>query len=521
MTELRRGSQNNSILFVTTRYYSDHLTQSAATKPGVFMNNVANILNDSTEEPLEAILSSQKAAFRLAPMPSAQDRIRSLDKLNNAVIDYADRLIEAINDDFGTRSKAETQLAEIYPVLDGLAYARKRVKRWMKPERRGTPLILLPASVKVVYQPVGVVGIVVPWNFPVFLGLSPLIMALAAGNRAMVKTSEHAPQTSAVIKKMLQSCFDESEVAVVEGDVSVSTAFTKLPFDHLIFTGATNVGRMVMRAAAENLTPVTLELGGKSPAIIHDSFPVKEAAKRLAFGKAMNAGQICVSPDYVFCPEGKLNEFIAEFKKQIATRYPTLRANEDFTAIINDRQLERLKSYLEDAQSKGAQLLTINPADEDLASTGKLPLTLVLGAIDDMLVMQEEIFGPILPVLTYRNIAEVTEYVNARPRPLALYYFDWDRDRSQAMLETTHSGGACINDTLSHVMADDIPFGGIGDSGMGNYHGREGFRSLSKAKGVVRKGKFDATMMVGAPWDRFIFNSMIFMQRLRFRKRSL
>ncbi|MCG8669400.1 MAG: coniferyl aldehyde dehydrogenase [Pseudomonadales bacterium] len=470
---------------------------------------------------LDSALALQKQAFLAMPLPSAKHRIRNLDKLHNALIDYKERLITAVNNDFSNRSTAETLLAEYYATLEGIAYNRKRLKKWMKPQRRHVPLTIMPASVKVIYQPLGVIGIVVPWNFPIFLGLSPLICALAAGNRAMIKTSEFAPETSRVIKEMLGSIFLEDEVTVIEGGVETSIAFTKLPFDHLVFTGATNVGKQVMAAASQNLTPVTLELGGKSPVIIHQDFPIEEAASRIAFGKSINCGQICVSPDYILCPRDKVDAFAYEFTKLIKQRYPSMRENEDYTAIINERQHERLSSYLKDADAKGATLLSINPANESFAGTRKMPMTLVLNANDDMLMLQEEIFGPILPIIAYDNIEEAIYYVNSKPRPLALYYFDWDKQRATSIVERTHSGGVCINDTLNHVMADDIPFGGIGPSGMGHYHGKEGFLNFSKAKGVVRKGSIDASALVAPPWDKPLFRMLTKFMDFRFRRRTV
>ena len=276
-----------------------------------------------------------------------------------------------------------------------------------------------------------------------------------------------------------------------------------------------------MRAAAENLTPVTLELGGKSPAIIHEEFPIAEAADRIAFGKGINAGQVCVSPDYVLCPRDQINAFCSEFSDAIGKAYPTLKGNEDYTAIITDKQKFRLEGYLNDAVEKGAELITINPQGEDLSQSRKFPVTLVLNATEDMLVMQEEIFGPILPVLPYDSLADAISYVNDRARPLALYYFDWDKARADKVLAETHSGGACINDTMSHVMADDIPFGGIGPSGMGHYHGEEGFRTFSKAKGVVRKGRINSTAFVAPPWGNFMYRSLMSLQAFRFRRRSI
>lgn len=470
---------------------------------------------------LEGLLLAQKQACRADPMPDLATRIRRLDKLHNALIDNRERLNRAVSRDFSNRAAAETELAEIMPLLDGIAYYRKRLRRLMKPQRRHTPLTLMPARIEVQYQPLGVVGIVVPWNFPIFLALSPLVGALAAGNRVMLKASEFAPATGDLLKEIIAGIFARDEVTVVTGNVDVATEFTKLPFDHLVFTGSTQVGRIVMRAAAENLTPVTLELGGKSPAIIHADFPVDEAARRIAFGKGINAGQVCVSPDYVLCPHDKVQAFAEAFAKAINNSYPSLRDNPDYTAIITDRQKKRLEGYLKDAEEKGAQIITINPKGENFEGTRKLPMTVVLNASDDMLVMQEEIFGPILPILPCDNIEDAIAFVNNRDRPLALYYFDWDKARARDITARTHSGGVCINDTMSHVMADDIPFGGIGPSGMGHYHGEEGFRNFSKAKGVVRKGRINTTSFVAPPWNNIMFRGLRKLQALRFRRRTI
>lgn len=470
---------------------------------------------------LENLLLAQKKASLADPMPDHATRIRRLDKLHNALIDNRARIISTISKDFSNRASAETELAEILPLLEGIAYYRKRLKKLMKPQRRHAPMTVQPAKVEVRYQPVGVVGIVVPWNFPFFLGLSPLIGALAAGNRAMIKASEFAPASGDLLKEIIAGIYDEDEVTVVTGGVEVATEFTKLPFDHLVFTGSTPVGKIVMRAAAENLTPVTLELGGKSPVIIHEDFPIEEAGKRIGFGKGINAGQICVAPDYILCPRDKVNAFCSAFSDAVTKAYPSLRENADYTAIITDRQKTRLEGYLKDAEEKGAEIISINPKAEEFGNSRKMPMTLVLGATDDMLVMNEEIFGPILPVVPYDTLDEAVAYVNDRPRPLALYYFDWDKGRADDILARTHSGGACVNDTLSHVGVDDIPFGGIGPSGMGHYHGEEGFRNFSKAKGIVRKGKFNATAMVAPPWNNRNFKSLLKLQGLKFRKRTI
>ncbi|WP_422449631.1 MULTISPECIES: coniferyl aldehyde dehydrogenase [unclassified Endozoicomonas] len=458
---------------------------------------------------LSHLLTRQKAAFLNQPMPSARTRIEKLNALKTLIINHTDEIVAAINEDFSNRAESETILTEIFPLLDAIEYSKSRIKKWMKTERRKTPLNLAPASVHVMYQPMGVIGIVVPWNFPVFLGLSPLVSALAAGNRAMIKMSEFAPGTADLVQTLIGRYFSEDDVTVVTGELDVSTEFTKLPFDHLVFTGATSVGKIVMKAASEHLTPVTLELGGKSPAIIHESFPIEEAADRLAFGKGMNAGQICVSPDYIFCPENKLDAFVNAFIKSMSQAYPTLRDNKDYTAIINDRQLIRLKSYLDDAKEKGATIVEINPANESFEGTRKMPMTLVLNTNDTMLIEQEEIFGPLIPVKTYHRIEEALKYVHDRDRPLALYYFDYDKKRAETILSQTHSGGVCVNDTLSHVAVDDAPFGGIGPSGMGHYHGKEGFLNFSKAKTIVRKGRINVTKMVAPPWNNAMYNMLV------------
>lgn len=470
---------------------------------------------------LQQILDVQRSAVKRQPYLPLEERLNLLNRLHNALVDYKDQLLSAVNADFGTRSEAETLMAEIFPLLDGIAYCRKNLKRWMKPQRRSVPQVLAPASVKVQAQPLGVVGIVVPWNFPIFLGLSPMIYAIAAGNRVMIKMSEYAPATGALLADILGRIYREEEVAVVNGDVDVATRFTSLPFDHLVFTGSTNVGRIVMRAAAENLTPVTLELGGKSPAIIHPDYPIKEAAKRLAFGKTFNSGQICVAPDYVLCHRDQVAEFCRQFVEIVKKSFPSVHDNPDYTGIINAKQRERLKSYIEDAVAKGARVIEVNPQEEELETSNKMPVTLLLDVDDSMRVMQEEIFGPILPVVVYDEMRQALDYVNQRDRPLALYYFDWDKGRADKVFENTHSGGVCINDTLSHVMADDIPFGGVGPSGMGHYHGREGFEQFSNMRGIVTKGRFNSTALVGPPWDRFIFRSLVSLQWLKFRKRPL
>ncbi|WP_447588343.1 coniferyl aldehyde dehydrogenase [Aquipseudomonas campi] len=445
---------------------------------------------------LEPLLATQRAAFRSNPMPAAEQRIAWLKALRELILSEKQTLVAAVSSDFSNRSADETLLAEIMPSLHGIDYATKRIKKWMKPSRRSVGAAFQPASARVVYQPLGVVGIIVPWNYPLYLAFGPLIGALAAGNRAMIKMSESTPATSQRVKDLLARIFPEDLVSVVLGEADVGQAFSRLPFDHLLFTGATSIGRHVMRAAADNLTPVTLELGGKSPAIVSADVPMGDAAERIAFGKTMNAGQTCVAPDYVLVPAARVDEFVEAYRSTVQRFYPSLTDNPDYTAIVNERQLNRLQGYLDDAQSKGATLLPLYPQNQDR----RLAQTLVLNTSDDMKLMQEEIFGPLLPVIPYQRLEDAFTYINDRPRPLALYYFGYDKAEQQRVLHETHSGGVCINDTLLHVAQDDMPFGGVGPSGMGHYHGHEGFLTFSKAKGVFIKQRFNAAKFIYPPY---------------------
>ncbi|MDX1756382.1 MAG: coniferyl aldehyde dehydrogenase [Marinobacter sp.] len=446
------------------------------------------------------VLAAQRAAFRKNPMPSLAERQENLKRLKRALLTHEERLIQAIDKDFSCRSRDETRIAEVMPSVQGINYAMKNLGDWMKPSKRHVSVLFRPASNQVSYQPKGVVGIIVPWNYPLFLAVGPLVAALAAGNRAMIKMSEFTPHTSAVFHDIITSTFPEDLVAVILGEAEVAADFSGRAFDHLLFTGSTSVGKLVMRAAAENLTPVTLELGGKSPALLSADVPMTDAAQRLAFGKAFNAGQTCVAPDYVLCPADRTQAFVDEFRTQFSNMYPTLRDNEDYTAIINERQYQRLQAYLDDAREKGAELIEINPARESLKDgTRKIPLTLVLKTTPDMKVMQDEIFGPILPIVSYGSLDEAIHYINERPRPLALYYFGYDRSLQNHVVENTHSGGMCINDALMHVAQDDLPFGGIGDSGMGHYHGREGFLTFSHHRSIFTKQRFNSGKFVYAP----------------------
>ncbi|MDG9852658.1 coniferyl aldehyde dehydrogenase [Pseudomonas nitroreducens] len=447
---------------------------------------------------LETLLERQRQAYRANPMPDAGQRIQWLKSLANLLVTEQKAIIDAINADFSNRSADETLLAEVLPSLHGVHYATKRVRKWMKPSRRSVGMQFMPASAKVIYQPLGVVGVIVPWNYPLFLAIGPLTGALAAGNRVMIKMSESTPESARVLKDLLAKVFPEDLVAVVQGEVDVGVAFSKLPFDHLLFTGATSVGKHVMRAAAENLTPVTLELGGKSPAIVSASVPMKDAAERIAFGKSLNAGQTCVAPDYVLVPQNRVDEFVESYRQVVQGFFPTLENNPDYTAIINERQLSRLNGYLADAQARGATVIPLFPQ----AQGRRLPQALVLNVTDEMKIMQEEIFGPLLPVIPYQTLDQALSYINERDRPLALYFFGYDKREQDHVLAQTHSGGVCLNDTLLHVAQDDMPFGGVGPSGMGHYHGHEGFLTFSKAKGVFSKPRFNAARVIYPPYGK-------------------
>ncbi|MEO4048463.1 coniferyl aldehyde dehydrogenase [Pseudomonas sp. CAU 1711] len=452
--------------------------------------------NQQQIDALEPLLAAQRAAFRANPMPAAEQRRAWLKSLRELILGEKQALVEALSRDFSNRSADETLLAEIMPSLHGIDYASRRLGKWMKPSRRSVGLAFQPGRARVIYQPLGVVGVIVPWNYPLYLAFGPLIGALAAGNRVMIKMSESTPATSQLVKELLARVFPEDLVAVVLGEAEVGMAFSKLPFDHLLFTGATSIGRHVMRAAAENLVPVTLELGGKSPAIIAADVPLQDAAERIAFGKTMNAGQTCVAPDYVLVPEDRVEEFVDSYRSVVQRFYPKLEGNPDYTAIINERQLSRLKGYIADAEAKGARIVPLLPADQGR----RMAHSLVLNVNDEMKLMQEEIFGPLLPVLPYRSLDQAFAYINERPRPLALYYFGYDKREQQRVLVETHSGGACINDTLLHVAQDDMPFGGVGPSGMGHYHGHEGFLTFSKAKGVLIKQRFNSARFIYPPY---------------------
>ena len=446
----------------------------------------------------EALFLAQQAAFSAMPYPSLSERRAVLRGLRAAIRAHAGRLATAAAQDFSARAEAESLMVDVLPSILHINHLLRGLKRWMKPSRRHTELLFLGNSARVMYQPKGVVGIVVPWNFPVYLALGPLATALAAGNRCLIKTSEFAPHTSVALRAMLAETFAQDEVAVIEGDAQVARAFTSLPFDHIVFTGSPEVGKHVMRAAADNLTPVTLELGGKSPAIVSRSANLATAARRIAHGKAVNAGQICVAPDYALVPEDKAPQFAREVLAACAQMHPA--GTDDYTAVINDRAHARLLALLEDACAKGAQVMRAA-----MPSGGRrLPVHVVLGVTPGMRLAQEEIFGPILPVFTYRTMDEVVAHIRRGTRPLALYYFGHDRAESDALLHRTHAGGVTLNDWGWHVLNHDLPFGGTGTSGMGNYHGAEGFRELSHAKAIFAERRWFPIELFHPPYGTWV-----------------
>ncbi|QJE74114.1 coniferyl aldehyde dehydrogenase [Aerophototrophica crusticola] len=450
---------------------------------------------------LAGILDAQRKAYlEQGPLP-AERRAAALAALAKAVLKYQEPLVDAVRQDFGHRSAHETKLADLYPVLAGIRHARKNFRSWMKPRRRPIDMMFRPGTGRVIYQPLGVVGIIAPWNYPVQLSLAPLTAAIAAGNRVMLKPSEFTPRTADLLERLLAEVFEPAEVTVVQGGADVAQAFSRLRFDHLLFTGSTPVGRSVMRAAAENLVPVTLELGGKSPALVAPDYPLDKAAENIMAGKLFNAGQTCIAPDYVLLPKGTEAAFADAALRAVARLYPTLGSNPDYSAIVNDRHAQRLAGLLADARRRGAHVMEINPAGETLdPARRKLPPALVLGAPDEAAVMREEIFGPVLPLVPYDSLEGAWAYVNARPRPLALYLYSHNAHTVDQTLERTVSGGVTVNDTLLHCVQEELPFGGVGESGIGAYHGEAGFRTFSHAKSVFHQARLNGGWLTKPPY---------------------
>jgi len=445
-----------------------------------------------------------RAAYDSKGGLSYKERMAYLKALSAAVKAQKDALIAAVNEDFGNRSTVETGLAELTRIVESSSFARANLLDWMEPQEREVGWQLRPATAQVRYQPLGVVGIIAPWNYPIQLSLDPLVAAISAGNRALIKPSELTPKTSAALRALLKSVFPEDVVQIVEGDAKVGAAFAGLPFNHLLFTGSTKVGRAVMKAAAENLVPVTLELGGKSPFIVHSSFSTTQAAERAVWAKCFNSGQTCIAPDYALVHRAEVDGFVSAAQAAFAKMYPTVGDNADYTAIISENHHRRLMSLVSEAEQRGAKVVRCNPANEDDAKLGKkLPLTLIVDPPKDAACMTEEIFGTVLPVVPYDDFEEAVRFVNARPRPLALYYFDHKGKRVEDVLERTVSGGAGINEALIHVTQETMPFGGVGPSGMGSYHGYAGFRTFSHEKAVMHQSRMNGMNMLNPPYRGF------------------
>ena len=433
-------------------------------------------------------LQLQKASFVSEGHVDAKTRIDRIERSINLLKKNEKDLIQAMADDFGHRAHQQSKLADIDGSIGPLENAKKNLKKWMKPQRRKVtfPLGLFGARGRIEYQPLGVVGCISPWNFPVNLVFSPLAGIFSAGNRAMIKPSEYTPATSQLIKDLLEEAYSPEEVVVVLGGAEVGKAFAEMPFDHLLYTGSGSVAKHIMKSAAENLVPLTLELGGKSPVIIGESADLEVATNNIMAGKTLNAGQICLAPDYVFLPEGRKEEFLKHANNSISEMFPNLKDNPDYTSVINQSHFERLNELVADAEQKGAEVIKLNPADEDFSQQENFRIapTLIFNPDEEMKIMQEEIFGPLLPVKEYKEVEETITYVNSKDRPLGLYYFGTDDEEQRKVLDKTTSGGVTINDVIMHVAQEDLPFGGVGPSGMGSYHGQDGFKTFSHTKSI-------------------------------------
>jgi coniferyl-aldehyde dehydrogenase len=456
-------------------------------------------IQDAEAEAFKRIFEGMHAATRRSPVVASSRRQARLDALLALVHDNAERFVEAISADFGHRSAHETLLLELFPSLESIRHNRSRVGAWMKPQKRSPSIWFRPGRARIIMQPLGVVGIIVPWNYPLFLAVSPLAAALAAGNRVMIKMSEFTPRTGELLAELVSRYFAGDDVSVVLGDAAVGADFARLPFDHLLFTGSTKVGHDIMRMAADMLTPVTLELGGKSPVILGPDYPLHKAAERIMVGKLLNAGQTCIAPDYVLVPAGSEQAFIDAARAVVTRCFPALATTPDYTAIINDRHYQRLQGYVTDAQARGAKIEPLSTAQPD-ATARRLPPLALLDVTDDMRVMQDEIFGPLLPVLPYRDLDAALAYVNRHPRPLALYCFENDTARLDRILNETVAGGVTVNDTLLHIAQEELPFGGVGPSGMGHYHGIEGFKTFSRQKAVFHQSSLNVMSLFNPPY---------------------
>ncbi|MEO1472942.1 MAG: coniferyl aldehyde dehydrogenase [Pseudomonadota bacterium] len=466
-------------------------------------------LEGGTSSDMASILAKQKAAHLRDGIPSAEQRIEWIDRCIGLLVDHEAEICDAMAEDFGHRSKDQSALTDVAGSIGPLKFAKKNLKKWMKPEKRSVefPLGFLGSKAEIQYQPKGVVGVISPWNFPIQLTFGPLASVFAAGNRVMIKPSEFTERTSELMKRMFATAFSDEEVAVITGGPEVGAEFTKLPFDHILFTGATSIAHHVMRAAADNLVPLTLELGGKSPVILGRSADMEKAAARIMAGKSLNAGQICLAPDYAFVPKESTEAFVGAATGAVEKMFPDgLKDNDDYTSVVNQRHYDRIMGYIDDAKSKGARVVEINPQGENFSQQPhhKISPTLIVDPSDDMTVMQDEIFGPILPIKSYSDTREAVEYINAKDRPLGLYYFGEDAAEKEMVLNSTTSGGVTVNDVIFHVAQEDLPFGGVGPSGMGAYHGRDGFLEFSHKKAIYTQTGSELLAMMRPPYgDKF------------------
>lgn len=451
-----------------------------------------------TPDTMQLQLQNLRQAQRQAGIPDASTRKDRLQRAVNLLVENQDILASTLDEDYGGRSPYLTKMSDIMMPVGHLKHAIKHVDRWMKPEKRSAafPMGLLGGRARIEFQPLGVVGIMSPWNFPMAMIFNPLATALAAGNRAMIKPSEFNPKTADLLEKLFAAYFSDDEVVVVNGGPEAGGAFAALDLDHILFTGATSIGRMVMQAAAQNLTPVTLELGGKSPTIVSPSADLKKSAETIISGKIMNAGQVCLSPDYVFVPEGELENFVKTARDTFQEMFPTVKGNHDYVAVVNDRHYDRISGYIDEAKQAGARVESMSD-DAYTAEEQRIPLHLVINPAEELRVMQDEIFGPVMIVKTYTKLSECIDYIADHPHPLGLYYFGSDKAEQEYVLNNTQSGGVTINDVIMHVSNIDLPFGGVGNSGMGNYQGVEGFRTFSHARSIYTQGWVNLPKLAG------------------------
>ncbi len=459
-------------------------------------------MHQPTKDELVDVLDLQRTDFLQEGTVAFKTRFDRLERAIDLLKSNESRLIDAMSTDFGHRSMHQSLFTDIAGSIGPLRIAQKQLKDWMRPEKRKAgpfPLNLLGAKARVEFQPLGVVGLISPWNFPVNLTFSPLAGIISAGNRCMIKPSEYTPATSEAMAEIFPTAFDQTEIAVITGGPETGVNFSSLPFDHLLFTGATSIAYHVMRAAAENLVPVTLELGGKSPVVIGRSADLQKTTDSIMTGKMLNAGQICLAPDYVFLPEESIEEFVEASERSVSRMYPTLLDNPDYTSVINEPHFDRLTGYVNEALERGARIAEINPANEDFSQQPhhKIPPTLIIDPPDDLKVMQDEIFGPVLPIKSYRNVEDTIREINNRPRPLGLYYYGRDSQEEERVLSHTTSGGVTVNDVVMHVAQEDLPFGGIGPSGTGSYHGIDGFRRFSHAKAIFTQSRLNVAELAG------------------------